>query len=709
MSAPVIQFKRGVLANLPGLRAGEPGFTTDSYDLYVGIDSTTNNNQFVGSSRFWQVNTTTVGSGVKLVEGTNNGTNTVTLKSPNSLAASYTLTMPADDGNSGDLLTSDGSGGLSFSAPAASTFTLSADSGANDTFSTGGTLTFTGGEGIDTTVSDDTITIAAEDASTTNKGVASFDSGDFGVSSGAVTLSDAVVKTVTTDSGALTPSSHGFSVLGGEGMNVTHSSTTITVAGEDATDSNKGVASFDATDFTVSSGDVTLNAERVQDIVGAQLVTNGSHTRITATYDDAGDGALDLTVYNDLSNYDNSTSAFITAAGSATLTNKTFDANGTGNSLSNVEVADLAAAAVVLESEGIGSNDNDTSLPTSAAVKDYVDTQLSSGSAVAAATVATISDDTDAAHFLTFVDANNGTATQEAIKTDAGVTYNPSSNLLTVGGEISVTTLDIGGTNVTATATELNVLDGVTAFVDEDNMASDSATSIPSQQSVKAYVDTTVGAVDLTTTLAGDTGSGSVATSQTLTVAGTSNEVETSVSGQTVTIGLPATVNLTTALDVPTVEATNLKARDGTTAITITNSTGAVSMAQNLTVGGNLIVNGSTTQVNTTQTTIEDQLLELGMVDGSAPSSDLDKDIGIVLNYYTSSAKKAAVYWDDSASRIVVSSDVSESTGVLTNAAGGALEIGSLYVNDCAGNTQVINCANGVRTLENISIDGGSF
>ena len=90
--APVIQFKRGLLTNLPGLRAGEPGFTTDAYDLYVGIDSTTNNNQFVGSGRYWSVNTT-VGSGVKLVEGTNNGTNAVTIKSPNSLAR-YTATMP---------------------------------------------------------------------------------------------------------------------------------------------------------------------------------------------------------------------------------------------------------------------------------------------------------------------------------------------------------------------------------------------------------------------------------------------------------------------------------------------------------------------------------------------------------------------------------------------------------------------------------------
>ena len=117
--------------------------------------------------------------------------------------------------------------------------------------------------------------------------------------------------------------------------------------------------------------------------------------------------------------------------------------------------------------------------------------------------------------------------------------------------------------------------------------------------------------------------------------------IETSATGNAVTIGLPNTVNVTTAIDVPTIEVTNVKAKDGTTAITITDSTGAVACNQNLTVTGNLIVNGSTTQVNTTQTTIEDQLLELGMVDGSAPSSDLNKDIGVIFNYYTSSAKKA--------------------------------------------------------------------
>ena len=589
MAAPVIQFKRGVLANLPALRAGEPGFTTDSYDLYVGVNSTSAANQFVGSGRYWSVGTASTGSGVKLVEGTSNGTNAITIKAPNSLSGDLTYTMPGTDGSNGDALVTDGSGNLSFST-INSTITLAADSGSNDTYTTGETLTFTGGEGVDTTVSDNTITIAAEDATDSNKGVASFDSGDFSVTSGAVTLADSVVKTVTTDSGALTPSSHGFSVLGGEGMNVTHSSTTITVAGEDATETNKGIASFDGTDFTVTSGDVTVNAERIQDIAGAMFSSN-TETLITATYQDA-DGTVDLVVDNDLANYDNSTSAFITAASSDTLTNKTFDANGTGNSISNIEVADFAAAAIVLESEGIGSNDNDTTIPTSAAVKDYVDTNL--------------------------------------------------------------------------TAQDLDV-------------AGDSGT----------------GAVDLD--------------SQSLTIAGTSNEVETSASGQTVTIGLPAAVTVTTSVTTPTVKASAVQANDGTAAISITDGTGAVQCNQNLTVTGNLIVNGSTTQVNTSQTTIEDQLLELGMVDGSAPSSDLDKDIGVIFNYFTSSAKKAAVYWDDSTSRIVVSSDVSESSGVLTSNAAGALEVGSLHIGGCSGVQEVIKCSSGEVLIENATIDGGTF
>jgi len=49
--------------------------------------------------------------------------------------------------------------------------------------------------------------------------------------------------------------------------------------------------------------------------------------------------------------------------------------------------------------------------------------------------------------------------------------------------------LTLAGTLVTATGTELNILDGITAFLDDDSMAANSATALASQQSIKQYVD----------------------------------------------------------------------------------------------------------------------------------------------------------------------------------------------------------------------------
>ena len=78
------------------------------------------------------------------------------------------------------------------------------------------------------------------------------------------------------------------------------------------------------------------------------------------------------------------------------------------------------------------------------------------------------------------------------------------------------------------------------AFLDEDNMASNSATKLASQQSIKAYVD--AAATDQDLDFAADSGSSSVdLDSQTFTIAGGTG-IDTSLSGQTLTVAVSSDV-----------------------------------------------------------------------------------------------------------------------------------------------------------------------
>jgi len=223
------------------------------------------------------------------------------------------------------------------------------------------------GEGIDVAYDDSagTTTISGEDATTSNKGIASFDSGDFGVTSGAVTLSDDVVKTITTDSGALTPSSHGLSVLGGEGMDVTHTGTTITVAGEDATTSNKGVASFNSSNFSVSSGAVSLASGGVAngDLANSAItVSDGSNSNAVDLGDTlsilGGTGLTSTHAADQITLAIDSTVATLT--GTQTLTNKTIDASS--NTLSNIANASLTNSSITIGSDTVSLGATQTDL-----------------------------------------------------------------------------------------------------------------------------------------------------------------------------------------------------------------------------------------------------------------------------------------------------------------------------------------------------------
>ncbi len=182
-----------------------------------------------------------------------------------------------------------------------------------------------------------------------------------------------------------------------------------------------------------------------------------------------------------------------------------------------------------------------------------------------------------------------------------------------------------------------------------------------------------------------------------------------------VNITLESNTNTRLAGDL-TVGGDEIRASDDALAITLSPTTGSVGISSNLTVANNLIVNGTNTVLKSNQVKIKDKLVNIGLVNDSLnpsdliePISDENKDVGFIFNYFDTQARKAAVYWDDSISRITLASRVVESSEVLTASAYGDVEMGSLWINDCAGQSQVISCSEGTRNLENITIDGGMY
>ena len=164
-------------------------------------------------------------------------------------------------------------------------------------------------------------------------------------------------------------------------------------------------------------------------------------------------------------------------------------------------------------------------------------------------------------------------------------------------------TLDANGTgNALSNIDSGNFLSGF--FLDEDDLNSDSATSVASQQSIKAYVDNGLAGLSQTS----------------ISQLNSSVTVADSGSNGAVTI-----------------------ACDGNNELVI-NDTSAT-FSGNVIVTGDLTINGDTTTVSSTNTTIADNLIELNT--GISASSN---DAGLIIER-GSTGNNAAIIWDESADK----------------------------------------------------------
>ena len=127
---------------------------------------------------------------------------------------------------------------------------------------------------------------------------------------------------------------------------------------------------------------VAVDAAATSGYIGAASSDGVLRTGSKLSYTDGGDFVtLDVAEANiDLNNCDNTTSLFITPSSTDTLVNKTFDANGTGNSISNIETTDFATN--VVDTDVALTADSDTRIPSQKAIKAYADWLIGANNAM---------------------------------------------------------------------------------------------------------------------------------------------------------------------------------------------------------------------------------------------------------------------------------------------------------------------------------------
>ena len=356
------------------------------------------------------------------------------------------------------------------------------------------------------------------------------------------------------------------------------------------------------------------------------------------------------------------------------------------------------------------------------------------------------------------VDVVGGKYFTEMLNHVHGVTT--ASSALITDANSHVSALNTATLKVAATGA-LGSAVGITSILDEDNLASNRATALATQQSIKSYVDTLVDSQDLdiatdsgtiaidlddeVLTLSGDTG---------ITTTASGNQIEIDLDDTAVTAGsygsqtaIPtftvdqqgrltaaSTVTVATALtvdgdsgtgDVALLTAVAKSGTDVTVTVglpddvtigsdltvtdnlvvngnvTLGNATSdTVQTGGNLTVGGDLTVQGTTTSVNSTTTTLTDPVIELAKDTSSADGLDR----GVSFKWHNGSAVKTGFFgFDIQTQRFSFTNDEDLSGGDNASSPWHDAQFGGVY----AGNVQVgITGDNEIDTTSgNLTID----
>ena len=351
----------------------------------------------------------------------------------------------------------------------------------------------------------------------------------------------------------------------------------------------------------------------------------------------------------------------ILAGSTATPANfKVGNAASTGGSISLMEDSDNGTNFVALKAANTLAASTTWTLPTADGSADQVLSTAGNGTLSWASTTSTVAGATDTSisgaasgHVLIYDGSNSWD--NKAVSGDATIA---AGGALTIANDAinaaKIAANAVGASEIAANAVGASELanDAVdTAAIVDGNVTlakldtgmiqlsseafADNNTSLMTSAAILDKIQATATLEDLD--IAGDSGTGAIdLDSETLTIAGTANEIVTVMSGNTLTVALPD----------------------------------AVTIGGALTVTGNLTVNGTQTTVNSTTVTVDDPIFVVG--GDTAPGSDDNLDRGMQFRWHNGSAAKLGFFgYDDSTGKFTFIPDATDTSSVMSGTAGG--------------------------------------